>query len=177
MILEFRWDVTDAVAMFHSYIAFGNNPSAVLTELGTYIEGKIDEGFAHERTPYGLPWAPLKPSTIRWRNAHGGPGNGILDHMGTLRGSFGSVLEGNDTVIVGSDVAYAHYQNRFAAQGSSGTDSHGRPIPWGDKPARMMVPPRMPSTWEDGAIAILEGHLTLIGRGIRRIRKWFGGWF
>lgn len=177
MILEFEWDVSDAMAMFHSYLSFGSDPSAALMDLGKYIEGKIDEGFAGEHTPYGIPWAPLKPSTVRWRNKHGGPGNGILDHTGTLRGSFEAVLEGNNTVVVGSDVAYANYQSRFAAKGSSGTGSHGRSIPWGDKPARMMIPPRMPSTWEGGAIAILEGHLTLVGRGFRRIRKWFGGWF
>ena len=89
--------------------------------------------FRESRGPDGQPWAPLSPATIARRRQ--GSSKPLLD-TGRLRNSITYATEGQNAVVVGTNVRYGRMQQQGAAKGEFGRTSRGSPIPWGRVPGR-----------------------------------------
>lgn len=65
----------------------------------------VMENFKDEGGPAGG-WAPLAPSTVKWKSAHGY--SKLLQNTGALRGSFVPYSD-QDVALTGSPLAYSGY--------------------------------------------------------------------
>lgn len=133
----------------------GNNPRPALQEIGEYLVSATKRRFSTSTAPNGSRWAANSPTTIlhylgRFKGAFS-KRSGRLTKSGATRaagkkpliGETGSLstqifpqLQGNDTLLVGSSMLYAAAQHFGMDRGYAGTDKRGRPLPWGDIPAR-----------------------------------------
>lgn len=81
--------------------------------VGGAVQGIADDltalvalGFRSGTDPWGNPWKPLAPSTIRARRK-GGAGAQILRDTGVLQNSLASARVSGDTIEIGTAVPYA----------------------------------------------------------------------
>lgn len=124
----------------------------IMRGLGGILLAAIERGFKDEADPVtGAPWADLSPVTKARRAKKGHTGK-KLQISGRLAASFGEVELSETSVVVGSNVAYATTMHYGAKQGAFGRMSvlstrREVPIPFGDIPARPLLP-----IGEDGAI-------------------------
>lgn len=144
----------------------GNNLRPALQEIGDYLVSATKRRFSTSTAPDGSRWAQNSEVTIlRYldsyrrkdgsstsfrKKAKGEKGRGLtalgakrLGRKEPLIGQTGSLssqifpqLQGNDTLLVGSSMRYAAAQQFGMDRGYAGTDKRGRPLPWGDIPAR-----------------------------------------
>lgn len=105
----------------------------------------IERGFRDEADPVtGTPWADLSPVTIARRAAAGHAGK-KLQVSGRLAASFGETSLSESALTIGSNVVYASTMHHGAKKGAFGRMSvlstrREVPIPWGDIPARHLLP-------------------------------------
>lgn len=85
------------------------------------------------------PWAPLKRATIAAK-IKAGESTAILKANALLCKSWAITSLTNSSVTVSTDRPYATTQQFGAKKGAFGLSKRGRPIPWGDIPARPMLP-------------------------------------
>ena len=78
------------------------DPRAPLEEIGIYLHRRVLEGFERQRDPWGRPWEPLSPETVRRKGS-----SRILEDTGRLRQSIAWRTLGRDAVVVGTNVEYA----------------------------------------------------------------------
>jgi phage virion morphogenesis protein len=72
------------------------------------LSAKVAMGFRDQKDPWGQPWAPLKPSTIRARRkGKGGGSTKILRDTGVLSNSITAQRTGPLTIEMGTTVPYA----------------------------------------------------------------------
>lgn len=124
-----------------------------LDQIGEVLAETTKQRFAIGRAPDGTPWAPNRPSTIdSFINVFAGSRkkDGSLSKRGVARAGSKRPLIGEtrrlsneifhqvtgDAVEIGSGLVYAAVQQFGAKKGAFGADRHGRPLPWGDIPAR-----------------------------------------
>ena len=117
--------------------------SKALEYIGTRVLlPHIDLNFKEQHDPWGKPWKPLSKVTLARRRKEG-KGAKILEDVGTLRNSFSYRVLKNSLEIGTADVrAGTHIFG--AKQGQYGRTKRNGPIPWGDIPARPMLPLREP---------------------------------
>ena len=130
-----------------------------LQDIGEYLASATRQRFAEGKDPKGAPWAPLSARTIAGKG-HAKP---LIGETGLLR-KIRYQLEGPDTVAVGTGAEYGATHQFGAKKGRFGKTRKGRPIPWGDIPAR----PFLGVSDEDrtAILDILQEHLEgAIGRG------------
>lgn len=84
-----------------------------------------------------------------------GGSNNLADQFNRADGS--NCRVSNSTVEVGSTMAYAAVQQFGAKQGAFGKNKKGRPIPWGDIPARPFL--GLSAKDKQDVLAILNEHL------------------
>lgn len=117
----------------------------IMRGLGGVLLAAIERGFKNEADPVtGTAWADLSPVTLARRAKKGHTGK-KLQVSGHLASSFGEVALSDTSVVVGSNVAYATTMHYGAKQGAFGRMSilstrREVPIPWGDIPARPLLP-------------------------------------
>lgn len=105
-------------------------------DVGEYMLRKTRKRFDDQTAPDGTPWAELKPATIERKRKKGRPNPELkLIDSGDLRGQINKQADRNG-VTVGTPRIYGATQQFGAERGSFGTSAKGRPIPWGDVPAR-----------------------------------------
>ena len=140
--------------------------AAMMDGIGAAWADRVRLGFHDGRDPWGDPWAPLKPSTIaRRRNRSDQP----LRDTGRLRSSIYH-RAGRDWLEVGLAAKYAGTHQFGARKGQYGRTRRGAPIPWGDVPARPMLPASgrhvlLPREWQTDARDAVVDHLK---RGLPR---------
>lgn len=99
-------------------ISVGKRRLRALADLGFMVEAfdgiandvasKVAMGFRDQKDPWGQPWAPLKPSTIRARRKGKGGGSAkILRDTGVLSNSLTAQRTGPLTIEMGTTVPYA----------------------------------------------------------------------
>ena len=128
------------------------DPRDVFEEWGEYLLTSTKERFRVKEAPDGSPWAPNAPSVVRRK----GRDDPLIGETGLLADRIHYRVTRNH-LEVGSPMEYAATQHFGAKRGDFGTTSSGRPIPWGDIPAR----PFLGLSEEDEAqlLDILEDHL------------------
>jgi phage virion morphogenesis protein len=113
-------------------IALGANMTPITRALAGVLEDIPERAFANQADPTtGQAWAPLSPATVKRR----GSATPILQVSGALAASIQSEY-GPDFAQAGTATVYAPPHQFGARKGAFGTTSRGRPIPWGDIPAR-----------------------------------------
>ena len=89
-------------------------------------------GFKLEKDPFGQPWEPLSPATIKRKQAKGNTGAGnvkILTDTGQLRNSWTSEI-GANFVEIGTPTQYAVYhQNGYGVPQRKMVPSKSDPLP------------------------------------------------
>ncbi|MDM7462256.1 MAG: phage virion morphogenesis protein [Tepidimonas taiwanensis] len=133
----------------------------VMRAIATALEAQVEKRFETATDPAGRPWKPLAPSTLSaWLDR--GKGNRKKDGSLTQRGrerlssrkplyDTGDLLGSLNSSFtrsqarVGFGVPYAIMHQFGAKKGEYGTGSYKKrrgsfPIPWGDVPARPMLP-------------------------------------
>lgn len=117
------------------------NLKPFLIKIGSAVVSYVETRFAGEQDPKNNPWAQLRPVTIEKRH---NPGNPILTDIGTLRRSFVANPPAENSITIGSPIRYATTQQYGAKKGQFGTYTTSKgatlPIPWGDIPARPILP-------------------------------------
>lgn len=102
-----------------------------LEDIGEYLARATRQRFADGEDPEGNRWAELSDATIA-RKGHAKP---LIGETGLLR-KIRYQLEGTDTVVVGAGAEYGATHQFGARKGQFGKTRKGRPIPFGDIPAR-----------------------------------------
>lgn len=126
------------------------NPEPMHQEMGEYLVEAHRQRFQRGEAPDGTPWAPKKPPrNKRWPR----PLIGESKRLSTEIVMFANRAE----VEVGSNLEYSGVMNRGAKKGAFGSDKHGRPIPWGDIPARVWL--GLSDDDELELIDIVDGYL------------------
>ncbi len=108
-----------------------------MAEIAEYLAESTRRRFLTETDPEGRAWAPRSPATLAAyaaRNPPERPGR-ILTLHGQLSRTI-APFSGPAEAGVGSAAIYAAAMQFGMRKGDAGTDSRGRPIPWGDIPAR-----------------------------------------
>ena len=120
-------------------IAQEKDHTPILRGLGGVLHAAIARGFENEEDPAtGEKWAALSPVTLL-RRANAGHTGKILQVQGDLAGSFTRAVNAH-SVVVGTGKKYATTMHFGAKQGEFGKTKRGGPIPWGDIPARPILP-------------------------------------
>jgi phage virion morphogenesis protein len=81
-----------------------NNLNKPLRKAGLYMERETKLNFAKQSDPDGMPWAPLKPATLRKKKT-----SAILRESGSLAASIALFSVSKTSAIVGSGVEYGAY--------------------------------------------------------------------
>jgi phage virion morphogenesis protein len=104
-------NINDAAvqAVFTAAIARLGDLTPMMADVGEYLQRRVDDGFRHERDPYGQPWAKLASSTLRQKVKQKRILK-ILQSRGTMRGTL-TYQAGRDRVVVGFNVFYASFHN------------------------------------------------------------------
>lgn len=127
-------------------------------DIGEYMieatKGRFRAGIA----PDGSSWAPKRPATIeRYRRL--GDGNLTKPLVGPSRRLSNEIVMSADrsAVEIGSNLEYSGVMQEGAAKGQFGVDRHGRPIPWGNIPARVWL--GISDVDERNILDIVDEHL------------------
>ena len=139
--------------------------SPAMAAIGAAILSEVDLGFREQRDPWGQDWAPLsEATTIPMRRRGGGAGsNKILRDTGVLANSF-SAKANRKSAVVGTKDKRAGTHQFGARQGAYGRTRRNGPLPWGDIPARPMLPIRnnrveLPEEMQLEIIDAVEKHI------------------
>lgn len=109
----------------------------VYEDVADYMVEKTRLRFIEGKAPDGTQWAPKSEATLE-RYKRLGYGNLGKPLIGPLKALSRQVLSfvSRDGVVIGSAQIYARVMQEGAQKGAFGTDSRGRPVPWGRIPAR-----------------------------------------
>jgi len=116
-------------------------------DIAEYLHQSTDERFRSKVAPDGSPWAPLSAVTLARKK-----GPGILREKGTLQDTLRKQVTSTELAF-GTDRPYGAVHQFGQKKGASGS-AKGRPIPWGDIPAR----PYLGLSAEDGTEVLLIIH-------------------
>lgn len=135
-------DTTFAEAAFKALNDRLTDLSPVMNEIGEQMVASTRERFFSGQSPDGTPWAPKQPSTIEAFARREGyemrDFRPLWGATGDLRTLFSYYADG-ENVTFGTNVIYAAVHQFGAAKGAFGFNRKGRPIPWGDIPARPFI--------------------------------------
>lgn len=109
-------------------------------EIGEYMVKATRDRFRSSTAPDGTRWQPKKPATIARYKARG-DGNRpkpLIGPSGRLGREITQIAT-RDQVEIGSTLEYSGVMQGGAKKGAFGTDRRGRPLPWGDIPARVWL--------------------------------------
>lgn len=151
--MRIEYDDREVLDALRGLQAATGDLAPVLKHIGEMLVGSTKRRFRGGSAPDGTPWAPNAESTLlgylgRFRGSYTMSGRLSAKGAGRVMGkrpligetrslstTIGYVVSGA-TLEVGSPMEYAGTQQFGAERGAYGRDRHGRPIPWGDIPAR-----------------------------------------
>lgn len=106
-------------------------------DIAEYMLDATRQRFIKGVAPDGTAWAPKRQSTLdRYRRLGYGALTRPLIGPGKALSRQIQRLVNKDGVVIGSSLIYSEVQQSGAVKGALGTDRRGRPIPWGNIPAR-----------------------------------------
>lgn len=151
-MIEIEVNIAELEALLGRAMALGANMTPITRALAGVLADIPERAFANQADPVtGQAWAPLSPTTVKRR----GSATPILQVSGLLAGSIQSE-SGPDFARVTTATVYAPTHQFGAKKGAFGTTKRGRPIPWGDIPARRFLGVG-PEDEEELAQTALEG--------------------
>ena len=116
----------------------GADMMPAMRDIAGVLESAAQFSFQHQSSPDGEKWPDLSDHTkARRRKRRKWPGQ-ILHVSGRLAGSITSSYDA-DSAIAGTNVIYAVTHQYGAVRGEFGATRSGRPIPFGDIPARAFL--------------------------------------
>lgn len=109
----------------------------VYQDIGEYMIKATRDRFPAGTAPDGTKWRAKSPATIAryLRDKDGNRPNPLIGPSGRLGKEIASTVTKNSAEI-GSNLEYSAVMQFGAGKGAFGTSARGRPIPWGDIPAR-----------------------------------------
>ncbi|MGB3165631.1 MAG: phage virion morphogenesis protein [Alteraurantiacibacter sp.] len=109
----------------------------IFTEIGEYLVRSTKQRFQQGVDPDGKDWAPKSEATMeRYRRmGYGNRPRPLIGPSGMLSSQI-LTFPARESVTIGSNMKYAAVMQSGAAKGAFGSDTSGRPIPWGQIPAR-----------------------------------------
>ncbi len=107
----------------------------VMNRIGEQLAESAMQRIDREVSPDGTPFAPRSPATLARYKRQGRGFGGILHRSGDMRSDIFHAY-GRDFAEVGSNAVQSAVMQFGQPKGASGTNARGRPIPWGDIPAR-----------------------------------------
>ncbi|MCY4584728.1 MAG: phage virion morphogenesis protein [Bryobacterales bacterium] len=136
--IKIEYDDREVVAALNRLARSGQDLTPAMREIADTLEDAAEEAFEREQSPDGKPWADLSEHTkARCTKKKKWPRQ-ILQVQGRLAGSITSRYD-SQSAEAGSNLAYAATHQFGAVEGEIGSTRHGRPIPWGDIPARAFL--------------------------------------
>ena len=135
MKIDIKIKDQSALRALNLLVRRGDDLSPAMQAIAGVLADNIEEAFQSEQSPEGSVWSPLSDTTIKRRVKFSYWPGQKLQQTGRLANSITSSF-GRDYAIAGTNVIYAATHQFGAKKGSFGSDRHGRPIPWGDIPAR-----------------------------------------
>ena len=108
--------------------------SPALKAIGEHLDLAARDRWDRQEAPDGSPWARLSDVTIQRKQQRKRQADILVDST-ELRDRLRYQLAGQ-TLEFGSDREYAAVHQFGADRGAFGRNKKGRPIPWGDIPAR-----------------------------------------
>ncbi|WP_448093557.1 phage virion morphogenesis protein [Pseudomonas lini] len=127
------------------------NLTTPFNDIAEYLHQSTDDRFRQKVAPDGSPWAPLSAVTLARKK-----GTGILREKGTLQDTLRKQVTSTELAF-GTDRPYGAVHQFGQKKGASGS-SKGRPIPWGDIPARPYL--GLSSEDETEVILIIHDYLS-----------------
>jgi len=138
-MIEAKANTAPVVALLNQLGAHLKDLTPAMDSIATTLLTEVDLAFTTERDTGGYAWAPLKESTLKRRRDQGRDGVSILRDNGLLATSFSTKVTKFSATVGTNDIRAGTHQ--FGArQGAYGKTRRGGPIPWGDIPARRMLP-------------------------------------
>lgn len=109
------------------------DPSPALRAIGENLVQSTNDRFVSGTAPDGSKWPANSPVTLARKAPRTKP---LIGETGALMDTIRYQLQGNDTLLVGSNQEYAAAQQFGMPKGYAGKTKRGSPIPWGDIPPR-----------------------------------------
>ena len=175
MRINVELDDRDVRAALEALTHAGSDLRPALEQIGEYLIMSIRDRFQASVAPDGTPWAPNTQATYlqflgRFKGSYTKRGKlskaggqraagkkPLIGETGSLSSQISWQMDGNNGVQIGSPMQYAAAQQFGMPRGYAGTDRRGRPLPWGDIPARPFL--GVSDQDADGILDILEEHL------------------
>lgn len=130
-----EFDHGELAAQLSAMVERMDSPIGFYKAVGEYMtEEAIPRNFDSEAAPDGTPWARLSPVTVKRREKAGQVPIRILRASGAM--SEVNARFSDDGVRIGTAAKQGAVMQFGAAKGAFGQNAIGRPIPWGDIPAR-----------------------------------------
>ncbi len=150
-MLDVTLDLSQAgIALEELSRRFGNLTTP-FNDIAEYLHQSTDDRFRQKVAPDGSPWAPLSAVTLARKK-----GTGILREKGTLQDTLRHQVTSTELTF-GTDRPYGAVHQFGQKKGASGS-SKGRPIPWGDIPARPYL--GLSSDDETEVVLIIHDYLS-----------------
>lgn len=114
-----------------------DDPTPMYRQIGEYLVEATRQRFIRGEAPDGTKWAPKRTSTLE-RYKRLGYGNRLRPLIGPGQRLSREIVSNasKNGAMIGSALIYSGVMQDGAAKGAFGRDSRGRPLPWGNIPAR-----------------------------------------
>ena len=131
----------------------------IYVDIGEYMIQATRQRFVKGVAPDGTAWAPKRASTLeRYRQlGYGSLSRPLIGPSRSLSRQIQRIVS-RDGVVIGSSLIYSRVMQEGAARGAFGSDSRGRPIPWGRIPARAWL--GISRDDETAIVDIVDEHLS-----------------
>ena len=133
--IKIEYDDREIADALNRLASAGQDLRPAMRDIAQGLESAVSDSFESEQSPAGDPWADLSQHTkIRRAKNKRWPGK-ILQADGRLAGSITSRYD-SSSAEAGTNLPYASTHQFGAKRGEFGSTKRGRPIPFGDIPAR-----------------------------------------
>lgn len=149
-------EIINALSRLHRA---GENTRPVMRRITGALEAAVEDAFADEQAPDGTPWAGLSETTTVRREKIGKWPGAKLQVSGDLARRIVPRYD-DATSEVGTNIVYATTHQFGAERGAFGKSRRGRPIPWGEIPARPLF--GLSEATQNNIKNIVERHLKTI---------------
>lgn len=138
--MRIEFNVAPIVARLGQAAELLGDLQPVHQEIGEYMAEATRDRFRTSTAPDGTAWRAKQPATIARYLARkdGNRPKPLIGPSGRLSKEI-AMLASRDQVEIGSALEYSGVMQDGAAKGAFGKDSAGRPLPWGDIPARVWL--------------------------------------
>ncbi len=134
------------------------NPEPMYQDIGEYLVDSHRQRFLRSEAPDGTTWADKSLVTLeRYRRLGDGDRSKPLIGPSRRLGTELHYYASRSDVEFGSNLAYSGVMQEGAAKGAFGADRHGRPIPWGNIPARVWL--GLSDTDERNIVDLADEHV------------------